>query len=57
MTEYAFKNNAGVEVKVDANDEAHARKLAMVELHGPKTYRDTLLFGKEPWQGHGLYLS
>jgi hypothetical protein len=56
MTEYVFKNNADVTVRVEADDEAHARELAMIELHGPMTAHDRLLFGSK-WIGEGLYLS
>jgi hypothetical protein len=56
MTEYAFKNNAGVDVKVYADNEDRARELAMIELHGPMTAHDKLLFGPK-WIGKGLYLN
>jgi hypothetical protein len=51
--EYTFKNNAGVEVIVQVDDEEAARKAAMAKLYGPKP--DEAWLGKE-WLGIGLDL-
>lgn len=59
LKKYTFRSNSGDVVEVDAEEEAEARELAMIELHGPAPQfigRPLSLIGKGGWTGSGLSL-